>query len=235
MVKYAGVPDGALFVMDYFEDVTAFQWKAVFSRYDKLTMDMRKTVLIITAGALLLCGCNGGKNMKDNSKNDAAIENIMNRTSVRSYEDRPVEKEKVETMLRAGMAAPSAKNVQPWELIVVDNDEVLAQMAAGLPYAKMLPDAPLAIIVCGDSDASSLWYLDCSAMAQNILLAAQAQGLGAVWTAAYPYEDRISVVSSALGLPENIVPLCVIPIGYPAKPHTAKDKWNEAKVRYNKW
>ena len=163
------------------------------------------------------------------------MEAILGRTSIRNYDDRHVEADKVESLLRAGMAAPSAKNVQPWEFVVVNERPLLDSMADGLPYAKMLTQASLAIVVCGNSEASALWMQDCSAAAQNILLAAHSFGLGTVWTAAYPYEDRISVVSSALGLPENIVPLCVIPVGYPAKEHTPKDKWDMGKVKYNKW
>ncbi len=108
-------------------------------------------------------------------------------------------------------------------------------MAAALPYAKMLKDAPMAIVVCGDTTRSSYWYLDCSAATQNILLAAEALGLGAVWTATYPYPERMEVVRKYVVLPEQINSLCVIPVGYPALPHSPKNKWDEAKVHYNKW
>ena len=138
-------------------------------------------------------------------------------------------------ILKAGMAAPSGKDVRPWELIVIDDREVLDSMAAVLPYAKMLKEAPMAIVVCGDTTKSSYWYLDCSAATQNVLLAAEALGLGAVWTAAYPYEDRIDVVRQNTGLPENIVPLCVIPIGYPDGPQKAKDKFDPQRVHRNKY
>ena len=106
------------------------------------------------------------------------------------------------------MAAPSGKDVRPWEFIVVSDRAKLDSMAAALPYAKMLTQARNAIIVCGDSVRSSYWYLDCSAAAQNILLAAESLGLGAVWTAAYPYEDRMQVVRKYINLPDNILPLC---------------------------
>ena len=96
-----------------------------------------------------------------------ALENIMGRKSVRKYLPKPVEKEKIEVLLKAGMAAPSGKDVRPWELIVIDDREVLDSMAAVLPYAKMLKEAPMAIVVCGDTTKSSYWYLDCSAVTQN--------------------------------------------------------------------
>lgn len=164
-----------------------------------------------------------------------ALETIFSRKSVRKFLPQPVEKEKLELLLKAGMAAPSGKDVRPWKLIVVDDRAALDGMAEALPYAKMLKDATMAIAVCGDTTKSAYWYVDCSAMAQNILLAAEALGLGAVWTAAYPYQDRMDVVRKYIGLPENVETLCVIPIGYPAKPYTPRDKWDETKVHYNKW
>ena len=144
-------------------------------------------------------------------------------------------KANLDAMVKAGMAAPSGMDRRPWEFVVVTDREALDSMAAKLPYAKMLTNAPLAIVVCGDTTLSSYWYLDCSAATQNVLLAAEALGLGAVWTAAYPYEDRIDVVRQNTGLPENIVPLCVIPIGYPDGPQKAKDKFDPQRVHRNKY
>ena len=138
-------------------------------------------------------------------------------------------------MLRAGMAAPSGKDTRPWEFVLVTERASLDSMAATLPYAKMLAQARYAIVVCGDSARSSYWYLDCSAAAQNILLAAEAQGLGAVWTAAYPYEDRMEVVRKYTALPENVLPLCVIPFGYPSTEQQPKQKFDENKIHYNRY
>ena len=138
-------------------------------------------------------------------------------------------------MLRAGMSAPSGKDVRPWEFVVVSDRAKLDSMAAALPYAKMLTQARNAIIVCGDSARSFYWYLDCSAAAQNILLAAESMGLGAVWTAAYPYEDRMQVVRKYTNLPDNILPLCVIPFGYPATKENPKQKFDEKKIHYNQY
>ena len=111
----------------------------------------------------------------------------------------------------------------------------LSVSAQDFPYAKMLTQARNAIIVCGDSARSFYWYLDCSAAAQNILLAAESMGLGAVWTAAYPYEDRMEVVRKYPPLPENILPLCVIPFGYPATKEQPKQKYDEKKIHYNQY
>lgn len=142
---------------------------------------------------------------------------------------------KITILLKAGMAAPSGRDLRPWELIVIQNRSTLDSMAAELPYAKMLNKAPMAIIVCGDSIRSSYWYLDCSAVSENILLAAESLGLGAVWTAAYPYEDRISTVRKYTNIPENIIPLCVIPVGYPNGTQSPKNKFDEKKIHYEKF
>lgn len=173
----------------------------------------------------------GGKTISPN----AALDNIFARKSVREYLDRGVEKDKIDWMLRAGMAAPSARDLRPWEFVVVDERAKLDSMAAELPYAKMLTQVRYAIVVCGDSARSSLWYLDCSAATQNILLAAESLGLGAVWTAAYPYNDRMQTVRKYTVLPDSIVPLCVIPFGYPATSQQPKQKYDEKKIHYNKY
>ena len=145
---------------------------------------------LIAAIVVAMSACSSTKEEKGTSETgNAALDNIFARKSVRTYLNKGVEKEKIDLMLRAGMAAPSGKDIRPWEFIVVSDRAKLDSMAAALPYAKMLTQARNAIIVCGDSVRSSYWYLDCSAAAQNILLAAESLGLGAVWTAAYPYED----------------------------------------------
>ena len=187
-------------------------------------------------GAVIGVSCQSEKTMKTESNENVVLENILNRKSVRRYvAEKPVEKVKVEQLLRAGMAAPSGKDQRPWEFIVVDERAKLDAMAAQLPYAKMLSGAPMAIVVCADERKSSYWYLDCSAATQNILLMAEALGLGAVWTATYPYEDRMKVVTDVLNTPSYVKSLCVIPVGYPMGEQTAKDKWDETRIHYNKW
>ena len=155
-----------------------------------------------------------------------ALETIFSRTSIRTYQDRTVEPQKIELLLRAAMSAPSGKDQRPWEFVVVNERPILDSLAAALPYAKMLAQAPCAVIVCGSPARSSYWYLDCSAAAENILLAAHSLGLGGVWTAAYPYAERMEAVRSNLALPEGILPLCVIPIGYPAAVGEPKRKFD---------
>ena len=183
-----------------------------------------------------MISCSSSKEEKGTTgTGNVALDNIFERKSVRTYLNKGVEKEKIDLMLRAGMSAPSGKDVRPWEFVVVSDRAKLDSMAAALPYAKMLTQARNAIIVCGDSARSFYWYLDCSAAAQNILLAAESMGLGAVWTAAYPYEDRMEVVRKYTHLPENILPLCVIPFGYPATKEQPKQKYDEKKIHYNQY
>ena len=191
-------------------------------------------VLVIV---FLKTSCMGDAKQQDDPvlKTKAVLENIAARKSVRKYLKKEVEEEKITAMLKAGMAAPSGMDRRPWEFVVVTDRAALDSMAASLPYAKMLAQAPMAIVVCGDSTRSSYWYVDCSAVTQNILLAAEALGLGAVWTAAYPYEARIGVVRKYTAMPEQFVPLCIIPVGYPDGPQKAKDKYDESKIHRNKF
>ncbi|MDD3740134.1 MAG: nitroreductase family protein [Bacteroidales bacterium] len=169
------------------------------------------------------------------------LEVIHSRKSVRHFTDEPVTKEQLETLVKAGMAAPSARNLQPWAFVIVTERNQLDALAEALPYAKMLLDAQAAIVVCGDMKKaatdvdSAYWVQDCSAATQNILLAVESMGLGAVWTAAFPYSDRMEPVKEILGLPENIKPLNVIPVGVPTGEDKPKDKWKPENVHWNRW
>ncbi len=169
----------------------------------------------------------------------AVLDNIATRTSIRDYEARPVEKEKIEKMLRAAMAAPTAMNKQPWHFVVVDQRNVLDALAGTNPYAKMLKKAPLAIVVCGNTDkmieggGRDFWIQDASAATENLLLAAHAMGLGAVWTGAYPSEERCISISKVLSLSDNLIPLNMIVVGYPAEQPQPKQKFKEENISYN--
>lgn len=170
------------------------------------------------------------------------LEWIMNRRSVRSYTDQAVSKEDLEKILRAGMAAPSAVNQQLWEFIVIDDRDMLKKLGEELPYAKMLLHAHAAILVCGDvsrsfdhNPKSEFWIMDCSAATENILLAVESLGLSAVWTAVYPDPKRVESVRRILDLPESVLPLNVIPVGYPAGKEKPQDKWNPKAVHWNRW
>ncbi len=167
---------------------------------------------------------------------------IRERTSVRKFDPAvEVDAATVEKILRAGMCAPSAMNRQPWELVVVRDPAQLGKLAAALPYSRVGNGARLALVVCGSLDngltgrAKEYWIQDCSAVCMNILLAAKALGLGAVWTGVYPIDDRVAAVRQLLGMPEGFAPLAVIPIGAPAENPVPKDKWNADKVHYDRW
>lgn len=175
---------------------------------------------------------------QSNNDSDVVYRNIITRTSVRSYQDKPVEDSKVEKLLRAGMAAPSAVNVQPWHFIVVKNKATLQKIAEITPNARMAKEAPLAIVVCDDmrNEGNDLvrefWVQDTSAATQNILLAAHAMDLGAVWTGTYPAQNRCKAISLLLNLPSAIIPFSTIVIGYPKEMPQPKDKWKEENISY---
>ena len=198
------------------------------------------TVWAVAAVAVSCC-CNKTE-CGDGADNSAAvIENIMTRTSIRAFMDTPVEEAKVEQILRAGMAAPSAVNKQPWAFVVVTGRENLDRLSEAHPYARMLKTAQVAIVVCGDMTKAlegagrDYWIQDASAVTENILLAAHGLGLGAVWTGVYPVSERVATISEALELPSYIIPLNVIPMGYPDESPEPKDKWKPENVHYNKW
>ncbi|MDR1285471.1 MAG: nitroreductase family protein [Campylobacteraceae bacterium] len=172
----------------------------------------------------------------ENSSN-TVLSVIHKRKSVREFKKgKTIPKETIDTIVKAAFAAPSAINLQPWHFIVIDERAILNALADDLPYAKMLYSTPIAIVVCADTQASELyWEVDCAAATQNILLSVEALDLGAVWTAVYPQQKRVSFVQKLLNIPENIIPLNVIPIGYPANTDKPKDKYKPQKVHVNKW
>lgn len=168
------------------------------------------------------------------------IKTIFNRSSIRSFGSNPIAKEQLELIIRAGMAAPSARNLQPWAFIVVTDRGIMNTLADRLPYAKMLNEASAAIVVCGVPEKAGdspegYWVQDCSAATQNILLAIESLGLGAVWTGVYPRPDRVDIVREVLGIPQNVFPLNVIPVGYPKGENRPKDKFKPENIRWEKW
>ena len=193
-----------------------------------------KLTIKIALATLLAMVCMTGFAQEQKS----ALDNIFARKSVRSYTDEPVSPEQVETILKAAMAAPSGMNMQPWRFVVVTDQKVKDKLAVG--FNKMIAKAPVVIIVCGKTTnklgaPNKNWNADCAASTENLLLAVEALGLGAVWTACYPYEDRMNPTVEALGLPENISPYCIVPIGHPTGNDKPKDKWNPENIHYEKW
>lgn len=204
---------------------------------------MKKLQFIIAGAALLAASsCTTTPSETDAlTSTDAAqavIGNIMTRTSVRQYNDRPISADTLETLLKAGMAAPTAVNKQPWAFVVTTGRDALDSLATLQPR---LQTAAAAITVCGDmtraieGEGRDFWVQDCSAATENILLAAHALGLGAVWTGVYPIAERVDDVSRALALPDSVVPMCIIAVGYPVADQEPKDKWDPSKVHYQRW
>ena len=167
-----------------------------------------------------------------------AIDAILSRRSVRRYTAEQVPEKVIHELLEAAMSAPSASNEQPWQFVIINDRQVLDEIPKYHPYAGMLKEASLAIAVCGDLELEALkgyWVQDCSAATENILIAAQANGLGAVWLGVYPWQERVAATRKLLGLPEHIIPLCLISIGYPAEKKPRANRYNASRVHYNRW
>lgn len=167
---------------------------------------------------------------------------IFQRTSVRKYTSEGVSTEQIETLLKAGMAAPSARNIQPWEFIVVQDRALLDTISELGSFAHMLKEAPLAIIVCADLNkempaqaGKHYWIQDCSAATQNIMLQATELGLGSVWIGTFPKEEMYKPLAQLLELPENIIAVTTIAIGHPEGEIKPKDKFDKTKIHINKW
>ncbi|MBQ7422201.1 MAG: nitroreductase family protein [Prevotella sp.] len=203
--------------------------------------NLKATVSVLLM-ILLFSNCASAQNKKGKGQTETSVlECIMTRTSVRSYLDKSVEEEKIEKLLRAGMAAPSAMNKQPWHFVVITEKSILESLSQASPNARAVANAPLAIVVCGDMTKAleggghDFWIQDTSAASENILLAAHALGLGAVWTGTYPSQERCEAVSRVLSLPDYLIPLNTIVIGYPNGTTLPKDKWNPDNISYNKY
>ena len=169
-----------------------------------------------------------------------ALTVIHSRKSVRSFTGEPVTREALEKVIRAGMAAPTAVNFQPWAFVAVTDRAKLEALRDGLPYAKMLDKAGAAIIVCAIPEKAfgqsrDYAIIDATCAGENILLAVEATGLGAVWTAGYPDEDRMELIRKILGIPAGVIPLNVIPVGHPTGEDKPKDKFKAENIHWDQW
>jgi nitroreductase len=165
---------------------------------------------------------------------------LFARRSVRVYRHEEVSDDAVRDLLQAAMSAPSAVAKDPWEFIVVRQRETLAEIAAGLPNGGMLREAALGIVVCGDLERAhdrQLSYLlqDCSAAIENLLLAASAWGLGACWLGVHPREERVQHLRRLLQIPEHVLPIAAIAIGWPAESPPPRTRYREAAVHRESW
>jgi nitroreductase len=168
-----------------------------------------------------------------------AMEAILTRRSIRDYTRETVPKEIIQELLQAAMSAPSSKGARPWHFIVIDNRRTLNRIPLYFPYAYMVRRAPVAIVVCGDEMQSAhgiYWMFDCSAATENIVLAARAKGLGAVWCGAYLAEVQQEVsFQTWLGIPKNIIPFAIVPLGYPAEDKPKSDNFDDRRIHLNRW
>ncbi|MDR1198270.1 MAG: nitroreductase family protein [Prevotellaceae bacterium] len=206
---------------------------------------MKTAFVCLAIAGILVASCSVKEKKEKTVTADAkntVLQNIHNRKSVRDFERRKmIGKDDLATLVKAGMAAPSAGNRQPWEFIAVSDSAVLNMLSQETPQNKMFRNAGGAILVCGNSDRffqgelSEFWVQDCSAATQNILLAAESMQLGAVWTAVYPNMERMNQLRESFGLPETVIPMSLVIIGYPEGEQTPKDKWKENYLHWEKW
>jgi len=166
------------------------------------------------------------------------IDAILKRRSIRRYSGEPVNKSEVDLLLKAAMYAPSARNQQPWHFIIIDERSILDEIVKIHPYAGMLRGAELAVLVCGNEDlelSSGYWPVDCAAATQNLLLAAHALGLGAVWLGVYPRHERQKGIQELFDLPHRVHPFSLISIGHPAEEKALPERFKEDRIKYNRW
>jgi nitroreductase len=163
------------------------------------------------------------------------MKEIFERISIRKYENRPVEEEKIRQILKAAMAAPSAGNQQPWEFYVVRDPEMIRKLADTTPYSKSAAGAPVVIVPCYRTNG--LWApmydtIDLSIATENMLLEITSLGLGAVWMGIAPIEDRILAVDRILGLGEDLHSFALVPVGYPAESRPQQDRFQEERIHW---
>jgi len=166
-----------------------------------------------------------------------AMEALLTRRSIRKYTNQPVPEQLIKHLLEAAMCAPSACNQQSWRFLVIREKAKLAELQHVHPNVPS-SGAALAVVVCGDTAAETApgyWVQDCSAATLNLLLAAHASGLGAVWSGVYPREEKVAALRRLLALPENIIPLSVIAMGYPAESRGRQERYDSKKVHLDRW
>jgi nitroreductase len=165
---------------------------------------------------------------------NSTLESIFRRRSIRKYTDQPVEPEKLDLLLQAAMAAPSAMDCKPWEFVIVTDPEKLAKFRKRLIFGNR--NAPAAIIVCGNPGLSTnpaarlFWQQDCSIAAENILIAAVSLGLGTVWVGIHPVNEFVRIVREITGMPKRVTPLGLIYVGYPAEEKPARTQYNARRI-----
>ena len=205
----------------------------------------------MSIASMLAIGCQTEPQPAASDPAEAVMANILNRKSVRSYTADTIPAAVMENLLRAAMAAPSGRNIQPWSFVVLSDTSRYDEIFGDNHNMAMFKQSAAIVVMCADTtvvrpprdnpDAPAVqqpngtWRDDMGAVTENLLLAVEAYGLGACWTACYPYSDRMAPVKKALGLPATVVPYCVVPIGYPGGGEQPKDKWDPSRIHYDQW
>ena len=212
---------------------------------------MKKVTLLMAAAAMLFAACCNKQEATTQDPAEVVTQNILNRKSVRSYTGDTIPAAVMENILRAAMAAPSGMDIRPWQFVVLTDKSQYETIFEGNFNMQKFMESGAVVVVCADTtvtrpprdnpDAPAvtmpnvLWRDDMGAVTENLLLAVEAYGLGACWTACYPFPNTMAPVRKALALPDNVVPYAVVPIGYPSAENTPKDKWDPARIHYGRW
>ena len=212
---------------------------------------MKKVIVMMAAAAMLFGACWNKQKAAPADPAEVVMQNILNRKSVRSYSGDTIPANVMEDLLRAAMAAPSGRDLRPWQIVVMTDKSQYETVFEGNFNMQKFKESGAVIILCADTtftaptrdnpdgpavtQVNHLWRDDMGAVTENLLLAVEAYGLGACWTACSPYPERMNPVREALGLPPTVVPYAVVPVGVPAGDTQPKDKWDPSRVHYNRW
>lgn len=199
-----------------------------------------RVIVLVTMAMMIFALRNENAKLKVSIPDEEAIvlKNIATRTSVRRYDpSKPISADRIHKLLEAAFAAPSAMNRQPWAFMVIEDKATLAKIAETNRGSRMCAQAAAAILVCGkvEDPARDVWKLDCAAATENILLAAHAMGLGACWNGVNLPQERQDAVREICGVPPEYIPLSLVALGYPAENSLPKEKWDGAKIHYERW
>ena len=201
---------------------------------------MKKTLFLMAAAAMLFGACCDKQEPTSQANpTDVVMQNILNRKSVRSYDGKAIPDSVMENLLRAAMAAPSGMNWQPWSFVVLTDKSQYETIFAGNGNMEKFKNSGAVVVLCADTihdgQPNPMWRDDMGAVTENLLLAVEAYGLGACWTACYPFPDKVDQVKKSLGLPASVVPYAVVPIGYHDGTAQPKDKWDSTRIHRDRW
>jgi nitroreductase len=211
---------------------------------------MKRIVIMMTAAAMLFGAC-CTKQCDTPNTAGVVMENILARKSVRSYNGDTIPSAIMQDILRAAMSAPTGMDIRPWSFVVLTDKSQYETIFAGNFNMKKFMESGAVVVICADTTVTrpprenpdgpavttpnQIWRDDMGACTENLLLAVEAYGLGACWTACYPFPDTMRPVKEALGLPPTVVPYAIVPIGYPDGTTQPKDKWDESRIHYDRW